>query len=373
MTTSRFYLIKMGIRELPRLLYCGVAQRNSSFISRIPFRPLTLGFNITDNCNSRCITCNQWKHKSTDELTTEEVEDILVQAKNLGIRSIGFAGGEPLLRKDLPRIIRIAHDIKFESTHVITNGLLLTEEKAISLIESGLRHFSISIDGLQEIHDAIRGIPGGFQRSINAVKTLAKLRDERYSDLEINIGTTLMKPTLFEIPKIVELSKELGVTCGFNLIDASTYFFKDVDMSGLWLDEADWDKLNELINELHTTKLENRGLIGTSHASLEYMRHYFKDPKRKDIPCYLGYSKIYVGPHGDVYSGCWSLPPMGNLREDKLDAIVNSDEYKHRLKNMFLKNCPGCSCNYPTNLWYHVPSLFNELKWQTKGKLIWKR
>lgn len=372
MAEPLLYFIKVGIRESPKLIYYEVAKRNKSSISRIPFRPMTLGFNITDNCNSRCITCTQWRHKSTNELSTQEVENILFQAKKLGIRSVGFAGGEPLLRKDLPQIVQKTHDLGFENIHITTNGLLLTEEKAISLIERGLSRISISIDGLQEIHDFVRGFEGGFHRSIGAVKTLTDLRDARYPDLEISIGTTLMKPTLPEILNIVALSKQLDVTCGFNLIDMSTYFFKDIDMSGLWLEEEDWDILNKLIDELHKIKLENPGLIGTSHSSLEYMRKYFKDPKRKDIPCYLGYSKIYIGSHGEVYSGCWSLPPMGNLREESLDEIVYSVEYKRRLENMFLKNCPGCSCNYPTNLCYHIPSLFNELKWQARGRMIWK-
>jgi MoaA/NifB/PqqE/SkfB family radical SAM enzyme len=103
-------------------------------------------------------------------------------------------------------------------------------------------------------------------------------------------------------------------------------------------------------------------LISSSHATIEYARKYFKDSKRMDIPCYLGYLKIYVGSHGEVYSGCWALPPLGNLRENTLKEIITSKKYKKRLYEMFLKKCPGCSCNYQTNLLYHFPSLCNEIK-----------
>jgi len=305
-------------------------------------------------------------------LTTCEVEDVLIQAKEIGIQSIGIAGGEPLLRHDLIRIIKKAHDLQFKNIHITTNGLLLTEEKAISLIESGLNRISISIDGVGNLHDSLRGVDRGYERSIGAVKNLAVLRDKKYPYLDVGIGTTLMKPTLSAVFDVVEIAKSLNVACGFNLIDISTYFFKNIDKKGLWIEEDDRDELELLVSRLHNIKLENPELIGTSHSSIEYMRTYFANPKREDIPCYLGYSKIYLGPHGDIYSGCWALPPMGNVREKKLKEIVYSEDYKCRLKNMFQKRCPGCSCNYPTNLWYHIPSLINELRWYIKGSIIWK-
>lgn len=329
-------------------------------------------FNITDSCNGRCITCMQWKQKSYDELITEEVNKILIQLKKIGIRSVSFTGGEPALRRNLSEIIKKANDLNFDNITLATNGLLLTKEKAVSFIENGLKEITVSIDGTEEVHDYVRGIKGSYVRSIKALKMLTELRDSRHPDLVIRIATTLMKPTLNEITKVINIAKELNVTWGMNLMDTSLYFFKGVDASGLRMDDQDLNKLSELIDELHEIKIKNSGLIENSHAALEYAKRYFKDPERKDIPCYLGYLAFHIGSQGEVYSGCWALPPLGSLRENTLKEIVTSEKYKKRVGDMFLKKCPGCSCNYPTNLWYHFPSLYYEIKWHIRNGFLRK-
>ena len=73
---------------------------------------------------------------------------------------------------------------------------------------------------------------------------------------------------------------------------------------------------------------------------------------------------LFFGPHGEVYSGCWVLKPVGNIREKKLKDIIYTDEYFDRLNNMKNKNCPGCSCGYATNVRYDLKSLFKEIKWK---------
>lgn len=86
-----WHFIKQGLKESYKLFFFELARRVRSF-NNIPVHPKDAVFSITDNCNSRCIMCTQWKQKSYNELTTEEVNEILVQLKKVGIRNIGFAG-----------------------------------------------------------------------------------------------------------------------------------------------------------------------------------------------------------------------------------------------------------------------------------------
>lgn len=325
---------------------------------------MSADFNITNNCNSRCITCSLWRQKSYNELTTEEVNEILVQLKEIGIRSVGFAGGEPLLRKDLTQIVEKAKDLKYENIRITTNGLLLTRDRAEDLIENGLKGINISIDGTAETNDSLRGIKNSYERNIRNIAMLTDLRDTMFPNLNITILTTLMKPTLDEVLKMINLAKKLNVDWGMNLLDASPFFFKGVDISELLIE--DQNRINDLIRDLHGIK-NGKWIIGT-----EYIRKYFRDPKRSDIPCNLGYLKIYISPNGDVYPGCWVLPPLGNLRENTIKEIITSKKYKQRLYDMFLKKCPGCGCNYQSNLYYHGPSLFNEIKLYIKKNSLWK-
>ena len=364
------YFIKQGLKELRKVFFFELTRRNKRFIQFIPFSPMKACFNITDNCNSRCITCTQWKQKSRNELTTEEVNKILIQLKKIGIRNVSFTGGEPTLRRDLSEIIEKANDLNFDNMTLATNGLLLTKKKAVTFIENGLKEITVSLDGMEGVHDYVRGIKGSYARSIKALEMLTELRDTRYPHLGINIATTLIKPTLNEIAKVINVAKELSVTWGMNLIDNSSYFFENIDTSGLLLHGQDLNELDKLIDELHKLKIKNSGLIGSSHAALEYAKKYFKDPKRKDIPCYLGYHAFHIDPRGELYSGCWVLPPLGSLRENTLKKIVTSERYKKRVVDMFLKKCPGCSCNYLTNFRYHLPSLYYGAKWRVRNAFL---
>ena len=337
----------------------------NSYVHKALFQPTSAIFNITDNCNSRCITCNAWREKSTNELTTGEVTDILGQLRNLGISNVGFAGGEPLLRKDLPELVQKSKGLGFKHISVMTNGLLLNERKATTLLESGITAIGISIDGIDETHDMIRGIKGAYERSSSALKTLLKLRDDKYSYLNILVATTLTRPNVNQIEDIIEMCDQLNVEIILNLLDTSPYFFLNVDISDLII--KDQKEFDAFIDRLHGIK-KNTSVLNQFHVSLEYARKYFSDSKRKDVPCHLGYQTIYIGARGEVYSGCWALKAIGNLRGKKLEEIINSKEYKKRLYNMFMKKCPGCTCGYSTNLLYHIPSICEEILWRTGFK-----
>ena len=92
------YFIKQGLKELRKVSFFELPRRNKGFIKVISLRPMKVCFNITDNCNSRYITSMQWKRKSYNELTTEEVNKILIQLKEIVTRSISFTGGVKCFR-----------------------------------------------------------------------------------------------------------------------------------------------------------------------------------------------------------------------------------------------------------------------------------
>ncbi len=111
-----------------------------------------LRISVTDRCNLRCIYCMP-EHGMTflprsDLLTFDEVVRMARVAKALGVSSIRVTGGEPLVRKDLPRLFSRLATIGFEDLAMTTNGLLLAES-AGELVASGLRRVNISCDSLR--------------------------------------------------------------------------------------------------------------------------------------------------------------------------------------------------------------------------------
>lgn len=325
---------------------------------------------VTHNCNSRCITCNAWKEKSQDELTTIELCDILCQIRALGISDLCLFGGEPLLRDDISIIARKAHDLKFDRIHLVTNGLLLTRERSIQLIENGITSVYISVNGSENVHDITRGIKGAHARTMEAIQSLVELRDSRFPHLEITVITMVMGITVEHILEMADLCRRWGIRLSLAPLDTSPLWQGAVPANLLTINQQ---QLDNVIDELHRMKRISPSLIHDSHASLEYVGSCFAGRRRTDIPCYLGYLLIFVGAHGEVYPGCWAHSPVGELRKTSLKQIVSSKEYKKKVQDMFLKKCPACVCDYILNLYAHVPAVVEELRWRLKLRSIMRR
>jgi len=371
----RRYLLAQGFRVSRKLLGVELARHSQLFASMIKFTPASAGIIVTENCNSRCMTCTQWHQKSSNELSLIEISDTLKQLKGLGIHGITFSGGEPLLRKDLSAMVRECSVLKFDDVAILTNGLLLTPSLAEQLLQGGVTTIGISIDGLRDTNDMIRGVKGSFEKNLSVLKMLTNLRDNKYKSLDLYVATTLMKPTLADIIPLANLLGSMRIKINFNLIDTSLYFFSSINGADLMI--KDQHQLNSVVDGLHMLKTKHGDIFHVSHthASFEYIRSYFQDPKRKDVPCMLGHTSIDIGAHGEVYSGCLAMEPMGNIREKSLTDILRSAEYKIRLHDMFYKKCPGCSCGYKMNLFYHLPWIRDELYWRIKMRRaqLWSR
>lgn len=135
------------------------------------YQPVTCVWEVTMGCNMRCGHCgSSCEQPLSDELTTEEALDVCNQIADLGLRWVTLSGGEPLTRKDISLIIRRLSE-KGVAVNLITNGWMLTEEKAKELKENGISTVAISIDGTEKIHDKIRK-KGAFEHAGKAFSAL---------------------------------------------------------------------------------------------------------------------------------------------------------------------------------------------------------
>jgi cyclic pyranopterin phosphate synthase len=118
-------------------------------------RPITyLRISVTDRCNLRCIYCMpeeglQWIRRP-EILSYEEILRIVEAGASVGLRSIRFTGGEPLVRRDLPELVRMVAAVPgIDDISLSTNGIFLAES-ATELASSGLRRVNVSLDTLRE-------------------------------------------------------------------------------------------------------------------------------------------------------------------------------------------------------------------------------
>ena len=137
-------------------------------------RPITyLRISVTDKCNLRCVYCMpetglQWLRRP-DILSYEEIVEIVRAAASAGISAVRLTGGEPLLRRDLHRLIAMIAAVSgIDDVSLSTNGLLL-EEQLPSLVAAGLRRVNVSLDTLRpERFERIARRPG-LQRVLDGI------------------------------------------------------------------------------------------------------------------------------------------------------------------------------------------------------------
>lgn len=297
---------------------------------------------LTENCNSKCITCSAWRRRSANELSLAELSDAFRQLRELGASRVTFTGGEPLLRPDITDIIKKAKSTGFENVMLITNGLLL-EERSAELVNSGLSHLLVSIDGMQDVDSVVKGVPTHFEKAVAGIRAINKLKEEENQNFKTVILTTLLEPNAREVPQLIEMCHELKASWLFNLLECNSDLFRDIDVQKLGF--SNHGTIDLLFDRLKYMKQKYPSVAYFCSHELDYARGFLRG-EIEELPCINGYQGISIGAHGEVYSSCFALPPVGNLRDKPLSQIIDTPLYRNRLTEMYRRQCPGC-----TNLW----------------------
>lgn len=184
-------------------------------ILRDPYnRPVSnIRVSLTPKCNLSCIYCHkEGEQFPKDQLSLEEIAEILRVAAKFEIRSVKFTGGEPLLRQDLPDIVRSVPD-GMESS-LTTNGTLLAG-LAIQLKEAGLRRVNVSLDslnpetykkitGIDRLSDVLDGITAAVDAGLTPVK-LNMVVLEGVNDAEIDDFLAYVRGNRNLVLQLIEL------------------------------------------------------------------------------------------------------------------------------------------------------------------------
>ena len=157
---------------------------------------LSLRITLTNRCNVKCLYCHHdGMIKSTDEMTPDEVYRICKVAKKIGVQKIRLSGGEPLLKKDIIKIIEKISSLDFKDISLTTNGILL-EDMAMDLKNAGLNRVNISLDSLNSntykfitkkdyLKDAKKGILKACEIGLYPVKiNMVIMKDVNTSEIK---------------------------------------------------------------------------------------------------------------------------------------------------------------------------------------------
>jgi MoaA/NifB/PqqE/SkfB family radical SAM enzyme len=320
--------VSVSALYLPRV-WMG-SQVNEKVLPR-PVRPLSAHIKLTENCQAKCISCDYWKTRWVDAINTEQAIDLVNQIARAGIRSLRLTGGEPLLRKDTFDVLRKANSQTFNNIVIQTNGLLLKKlHKEVN--DSPITKVAVSVDGLEKTNDLIRGIHGYFGLALEGIRLLR--------GKQVVLSVTLNKISAMELSRLREAAHGVGAEIETNILSQSLFFLKDADMASMWPEAQETAEIVRFVRE----ELKRPGY------EVSYMEKYYKRDKLAEPPCVLGFLQVFVLSNGDVLTGCYPLPPVGNILQQSLESILASDAYYKQSLRMIRRECPGCTCGVESSL-----------------------
>jgi len=301
-------------------------------------------FHITGRCNQECKHCYM-ASQEWDELSLEEISEIIQQAAKLNVASFSITGGEPFVRKDLIDILQEldAKEMKIEG--VFTNGTMITSEFIQQITNLQELPFFVSINGASpKSHDQFGEINGGFDLTTKAIKMLAAKGIKVFGNTSLNVFTEDAK----DVKEIYSLVKSLGIhrwrvsgpflegnwKTNFQTFGVSPNQELSIliDLLQMWLSDG---KPFEI--ELgHIFRYIEGKCIRRRYEKNDYVCDYFRD-------------RIVIMPDGNVGACSLLVTPryfIGNVRKQSLREIWESKEMRYykdlKISDVIDDRCRGC-------------------------------
>lgn len=266
---------------------------------------------VTYRCNARCTMCNRYKapSKPEEEISIETIK------KLPQMYFTNITGGEPFIRSDLKDIVRELYK-KSDRIVISSNGFFT--DRIIDLCKEfpnvGIR---ISIEGLEDTNNAIRGLENGFNRGYTTLKKLVEMNHP-----DVGFGMTVQDANAKDLVPLYELSNEMNMEFATASLHNSFYFVeaKNIIKDRPMVAQNFENLINELLKSNSPKKwfraYFNHGLI-----------NYIYGQKRL-LPCDMAFDTFFIDPYGDVMpcNGTKEKEVMGNLNEQSWDELWASEQ-----------------------------------------------
>jgi len=288
-------------------------------------------FFITYRCNFECKSCFYADHMNKsirDSVKELNIGEIAKVSSSMGSLSrLLLSGGEPTLRDDLPDICNIFYkQNRIKSIHLPTNGFYPDKvqyytRKILERCPGIKLNVSLSLDGLEEMHDRIKGIQGSFEKAIESIRGLAALKTE-FSNLYIYVITVVNKINVNEVVRLAEFIKDSLPIDGHG---PSPMRGTPYDKGLFPPSYEEWDRLSRQLMNFHRywnkRRATNRfkAFLDTNRVMYLY-NIYSQVLKDKKMPfrCQAGKIIAVLEPNGDAKL-CELTEVVGNVRNNKYD------------------------------------------------------
>ncbi|WMJ86443.1 radical SAM protein [Anaerocolumna sp. MB42-C2] len=332
----QLYLRSDDTEGLAKLLCCDendveeiFTELNDSFenaefndkLEDLPF-PLHVKWKITSRCNIRCKHCYIGE-KQNLQLPAESNMEIARKIVKSGAFVVTISGGEPLTVDELPKIVAYLMNNGLE-LHIFTNGIILPEfitrlEAEFGSVKKNMLEFIVSLDGLREVHDFMRG-EGVFDKTTTGMKYAI---NRGYC---VKTNTTVIPQNIDDIPRIIEFCQEIGVSNSqFSSLINRGWAAEHKDQIGMSADDQ-----KRFVSTLQVFTAEKDRNYSVFYSPLDKSEkkddpivYQFVDGEQKAIgrdtwKCGAGKGKCVINERGDVL--CCPF-----FEESKIGNILKND------------------------------------------------
>ncbi|MBM3333766.1 radical SAM protein [Candidatus Sumerlaeota bacterium] len=275
-------------------------------------RPRKLRFAVTKRCNSRCIMCSAWKTASpvVNEIAPDEIRSIAQRNRRFLSRvgHVSFTGGEPMLRHDLVELVRAAHEaFPRAAFNINTNGF--DTRRTVAAVNEVIQFHRrltvmVSLDGIGEAHNVVRGAPRVFPRVAETIDQLVGIR-ERGAKLTVEVNFVLTNRNSDQMLPVFHFCRERGIA--FNPIYPVYGQLYENDEAEIGLERH---AARRFLADLAEIQRIDRSL------ALQELGHQLEGRPR-DYDCWAGRALFFIESDCRVFpnGGCPPAFCLGGLRD----------------------------------------------------------
>lgn len=339
---KKLFLIAKVLRFLQTSSFSKIDGSNKKY-------PKVIQLPITYNCNSKCIMCNIWKMDHSNEMTVEEFATFMKDDIFKEVEAVGINGGEPSLVPNLPEYIKEVLTLpKLKSLNIISHGfsqkpLLKSLEEIYKMCKEKNIHFQvlISLDGVREIHNIVRGKTNVFEKASSTIDEIMKNQYKYCDDLEL--GCTIVKQNINNLVELDTYAKMKNYNIKFRL--------------GIENKRIESDKLKDQYSVVYSPlKQSAKEFFHYQISQTKDFANKFKyyaifswlnsEKPKRILGCMWKEEGITLDARGELYYCAVASNSLGSLRKEKGEKIFFDDKNIEYRKSIINNSCDGCIHDY---------------------------
>jgi radical SAM protein with 4Fe4S-binding SPASM domain len=280
-------------------------------------RPHYAVWEVTLRCDLSCRHCSSRAgHAREDELSTREALDVISQMSDLGLAEVTLIGGEAYLRDDWLELVGAIRARGMRCT-MVTGGRGFSAERAVAARIAGLQSVSVSVDGMQPSHDALRGVEGSFDAAMAAIAHV------KAAGVQVTANTQIGRANVRDVPEVFERLVAAGIAAW--QVQLTVPMGRAADHPDLLLQPYQMIEVMPMLARLKE-RADEAGVVFWPGNNIGYFGPH-EEQLRDSLPechrgsCGAGRALLGIESNGNV-KGCPSLPSDvyvgGNVREHSL-------------------------------------------------------